>query len=168
MTPQETVERALAVAKSDDCVVIAEETSAANLRWAGNTLTTNGVSRSRQLTVIAIDRRRDGAAAGVVSRAGIQAGQIEDVVRQAEHAAAESASAEDARELIEAGQPSSFGVNKGEPGWDGQPGHTEIGVLRDFAAALGQTLRAAEGPAGSCTGSPSTRWKAPSSAPRPG
>ena len=57
LSPQETVERALAAAKSDDCVVIAEETSAANLRWAGNTLTTNGVSQSRQLTVIAIGRR---------------------------------------------------------------------------------------------------------------
>ena len=55
--PQEAIERALAASRSDDCVVIAEETSSANLRWAGNTLTTNGVSRSRQLTVIAIDRR---------------------------------------------------------------------------------------------------------------
>ena len=59
-SPQETVERALAAAKSDDCVVIAEETSTANLRWAGNTLTTNGVAGSRQLTVIAIDRRGTG------------------------------------------------------------------------------------------------------------
>src|SRR2546430_7626605 len=60
-SPQETVERALAAAKSDDCVVIAEETSTANLRWAGNTLTTNGVAGSRQLTIIAIDRRGEGA-----------------------------------------------------------------------------------------------------------
>jgi len=66
--PQEAIERALAASRSDDCVVIAEETSAANLRWAGNTLTTNGVSRSRQLTVIAIDRRGDGAASGIVSQ----------------------------------------------------------------------------------------------------
>jgi predicted Zn-dependent protease len=125
-------------------VVIAEETSAANLRWAGNTLTTNGVSRSRQLTVIAIDRRGDGAAAGVVSRAGVRPGQIEDVVREAEHTAAESGLAEDAGELIGAGQPGPFGTNDGGPGWDAQPGQTEIGLLRDFAAALGQTLRAAE------------------------
>ena len=125
-------------------MVIAEETSAANLRWAGNTLTTNGVSRSRQLTVIAIDRRGDGAAAGVVSRAGVRPDQIEDVVREAEHAAAEGAPAEDAAELIGAGEPGSFGINDGEPGWDSPPGQTEIGVLRDFAAALGQTLRAAE------------------------
>ena len=144
MTPQETVERALAAARSRDCVVIAEETSGANLRWAGNTLTTNGVSRSRQLTVIAIDRRGDGAAAGVVSRAGVGPGQIEDVVREAEHAAAEGALAEDAGELAGAGQPSSFGINDGEPGWASPAGRTEIGVLRDFAAALGQTLRAAD------------------------
>jgi predicted Zn-dependent protease len=144
-SPQETVERALAAAKSDDCVVIAEETSTANLRWAGNTLTTNGVAGSRQLTVIAIDRRGDAAASGVVSRAGVRPDQIEDVVREAEHAAAEATPAEDAGELIGAGEPGPFGTNDGEPGWDGQPGRTEIGVLRDFAAALGQTLRAAEG-----------------------
>jgi predicted Zn-dependent protease len=144
LSPQETVERALAAAKSDDCVVIAEETSAANLRWAGNTLTTNGVSQSRQLTVIAIDRRGDGAAAGVVSRAGVGPGQIEDVVREAEHAAAESTPAEDAGELVGPAQAGPFGINGGEPGWDLQPGRTEIGVLRDFAAALGQTMRAAE------------------------
>ena len=130
-------------------MVIAEETSTANLRWAGNTLTTNGVAGSRQLTVIAIDRRGAGngpsAATGVVSRAGVRPDQIEDVVREAEHAAAEATPAEDAGELIGAGEPGPFGINDGEPGWDGQPGRTEIGVLRDFAAALGQTLRAAEG-----------------------
>ena len=57
MTPQEIVERALAAARCDDCIVIADETSTANLRWAANSLTTNGVSRSRRLTVIAITRR---------------------------------------------------------------------------------------------------------------
>jgi predicted Zn-dependent protease len=144
LSPAETVERALAAARSDDCVVIAEETSAANLRWAGNTLTTNGVSRSRQLTVIAIDRRGDGAASGVVSRAGVRADQIEDVVREAEHAAAEGAPAEDAAGLIGAEHPGSFGINNEQPGWESPPAQTEIGVLRDFAAALGQTLRAAE------------------------
>ena len=145
LSPQETVERALAAAKSGDCVAIAEETSTANLRWAGNTLTTNGVAGSRQLTVIAIDRRADGAATGVVSRAGVRPDQIEDVVREAEHAAAEATPAEDAGELAGAGEPGPFGINDTEPGWDAQPGRTEIGVLRDFAAALGQTLRAAGG-----------------------
>ncbi len=124
-------------------MVIAEETSTANLRWAGNTLTTNGVSRSRQLTVIAVDRRGDGAAVGVVSRAGVRADQIEDVVREAEHAAAEASLAEDANELAGPGEADSFGAADGETGWDAGPARTEIGVMRDFAAALGQTLRVA-------------------------
>jgi predicted Zn-dependent protease len=147
-SPQETVERALAAARCDDCVVIAEETSAANLRWAGNTLTTNGVSASRQLTVIAINRHGHGpsqASAGVVSRAGVRPDQIEDVVRAAERAAAEGTPAEDADRLAGPEQPGSFGKrNLDEPGWDSPPGRTEIGVLRDFAATLGETLRAAK------------------------
>ncbi|MGH8971124.1 MAG: TldD/PmbA family protein, partial [Actinomycetes bacterium] len=51
--PHELVERALELSRADGCVVIAEESSEANLRWAGNTLTTNGVMRARRLTVIA-------------------------------------------------------------------------------------------------------------------
>ncbi len=145
VSPQEAVERALAAARSDDCVVIAEETSSANLRWAGNTLTTNGVSRSRQLTVIAIDRGAGGAAVGVVSRAGVRPDQVEEVVREAEHAAAQAPPAEDEAQLAGPGNHDSFGIdNTGERGWDAPPGRTDIGVLRDFAAALGQTLRAAD------------------------
>jgi predicted Zn-dependent protease len=166
-SPQETVERALAAARSDDCVVIAEETSSANLRWAGNTLTTNGVSASRQLTVIAINRHGHGpkdASAGVVSRAGVRPDQIEDVVRAAERAAAEGTPAEDAEKLAGPDQPGSFGMrneetggtggrdqagsfglkNRDEPGWESPPERTEIGVLRDFAVTLGETLRAAK------------------------
>ena len=144
MNPQEAVERALAASRSDDCVVIAEETSSANLRWAGNTLTTNGVSSSRQLTVIAIDRRADGACTGIISRAGVGADQVEDVVREAEHAAAEGTPAEDAAQVAGGGEAGPFGQNNDEPGWGSPPGRTEIGVLRDFAAALGETLRQAQ------------------------
>ena len=143
-SPQEAVERALALSRSDDCVVIAEETSSANLRWAGNTLTTNGVSRSRQLTVIAIDRRADGASAGIISRAGVGPDQIEEVVREAEHAAAEATPAEDAAQVTGGDEAAPFGQNNDEPGWDSPPGRTEIGVLRDFAATLGETLRQAQ------------------------
>ena len=42
--PHELVERALAASTADDCVVLVEEASSTNLRWANNTLTTNGVS----------------------------------------------------------------------------------------------------------------------------
>jgi predicted Zn-dependent protease len=144
VNPQEAVERALAVSRSDDCVVIAEESSSANLRWAANTLTTNGVSSSRQLTVIAIDRRAEGAAAGIISRAGVGPDQIEAVVREAEHAATQATPAEDAAQLAGPDEAGSFGRKNDEPGWDSEPGRTEIGVLREFAAALGETLREAQ------------------------
>lgn len=141
LSPQDTVERALSLARpGGDCVVIADESSTANLRWAGNTLTTNGVANGRGLTVIAIDRRADGTAGvGVVSRSGLRPDQVEDVVREAEKAAAQASPAEDAEALVPAGA-----TDVGDE-WSRAPARTEIGVFRDFAADLGQTLRAAEG-----------------------
>jgi predicted Zn-dependent protease len=140
VTPQETVERALALSRTDDCVVIADESSDANLRWAGNTLTTNGVTRSRRLTVIALRGTGDGVASGVVSRAGVGPDRIEEVVRAAERAAADSDPAEDAMPLV-ADSGTAHGT---AAAWDGPPAETEIGVFADFAPALGEAFAAAE------------------------
>jgi predicted Zn-dependent protease len=142
--PQETVERALAAAKpGSDCIAIADEYSTANLRWAGNTLTTNGVAASRSLTVIAIDRRAGGAAGvGVVSRSGVRPDQVEDVVREAEKAAAEATPAEDVNDLVSG---DSDGRSEYERGFNNPAVATEFGVFRTFAEELGETLRAAEG-----------------------
>jgi predicted Zn-dependent protease len=137
--PQEAVERALAVARGET-IVIAEETSTANLRWAGNTLTTNGVSATRRLTVIAIDRRADGARAGVVSRSGVRVDQIEDVGRAAEQAAADGTPAEDAAPISGAEHNRHFHEK-----WDLAPAATDIHVLQRFARSLGETMRAAQG-----------------------
>jgi predicted Zn-dependent protease len=128
--PQETVERALAAARCDDCVVIADETSSANLRWAGNTLTTNGVSRSRQLTVVAIGRDGTATRTGVVSRAGVRDDQIEDVVREAEKEAAEGSP----------GAPAGAQAGPGQAAWDDPVTGTGIGVFRSFSAALGEAF----------------------------
>ena len=141
--PQDTIERALAAARCDDCIVIADEASTANLRWAGNTLTTNGVARSRRLTVIAVDRHAGGAAVGVVSRSGVRDDQVEEVVRAAEKEAAEGSPAEDAESLVGPDTTASFGKKDDGPGWDDPAEATGIGVLRGFAADLGETLRAA-------------------------
>jgi predicted Zn-dependent protease len=141
--PQDTIERALAAARCDDCIVIADETSTANLRWAGNTLTTNGVARSRRLTVIAVDRHAGGAAVGVVSRSGVRDDQVEEVVRAAEKEAAEGSPAEDAEPLVGPDATASSGKKDDGPGWDDPAEATGIGVLRGFAADLGETLRAA-------------------------
>jgi len=140
IAPQDAVERALKLATCDDCVVIAEESSSANLRWARNSLTTNGISASRRLTVIAIVRGGGQARAGAVSRAGVSREQIPDLVAEAEKAAAEGSPADDAQPLA-----APADGTRGGPGsaWDDPPGRTEIGVLRGFAGALGNAFSVA-------------------------
>jgi predicted Zn-dependent protease len=132
-SPQNAVEIALQAARCDDCVVIADEDSTANLRWAGNTLTTNGVSSTRQLTVIAISRTGDQARVGVVSRAGVRDEHIADVVAEASRAAAEGSPAEDAQPLATSAPP----LPASAAGWDDPPARTEIGVFGSFAGELG-------------------------------
>ena len=39
---QQLVEQALTLSEADGCIVIGEERTEANLRWAANSLTTNG------------------------------------------------------------------------------------------------------------------------------
>ncbi|WP_405819147.1 metallopeptidase TldD-related protein [Streptomyces sp. NBC_00838] len=130
--PHEIVERALALSAADGCVVIAEERSTANLRWAGNALTTNGVTRGRTLTVIATVDGKEGTASGVVSRSAVTAEELEPLVRAAEAAARGAGPAEDARPLVEAGAAS-------EDFTDG-PAETTSAVFADFAPALGESF----------------------------
>lgn len=82
--PHEIVERALELSRADGCVVIASERSSANLRWAGNALTTNGVTRGRSLTVIATVDGAQGTASGVVSRSAVTVADLEPLVREAD------------------------------------------------------------------------------------
>ena len=145
---QDDVERALQAAGRGDCVVIAEETSSANLRWADNTLTTNGVQRSRRLTVIAIGAGRQGPAVGVVSRAGVRPDQIPDLVAEAERTAADGSPAPDAQPLIgtppgPAGPGGVAGPQAGSPGWDDPASATGASVLGAFAGTLGEAFAAA-------------------------
>jgi predicted Zn-dependent protease len=143
-SPQTLIEQALAAAKAGgECVVIADESSTANLRWAGNTLTTNGVAATRSLTVIAIDRRRDGTAGvGIVARSGISTDQVEELVREAEKAAEQASPAEDAADLV-SGETTVRSPSSDL--WSSPSAATDFGVFRGFAAQLGETLREAEG-----------------------
>ncbi|MGK5628071.1 metallopeptidase TldD-related protein [Streptomyces sp. URMC 123] len=136
--PHEIVERALDLSRADGCVVIADEESSANLRWAGNALTTNGVTRGRTLTVIATVDGGQGTASGVVSRSAVTADDLEPLVRAAEAAARDAGPAEDAQPLV-SGVPSS-------PHFTDAPAETSSGVFASFAPALGESFaRAAAG-----------------------
>lgn len=139
MGPQEIVERALELSTADGCQVIVSEDSDANLRWAGNTLTTNGVSRSRGVTVIATVGSGEGTAVGVVSRSNPDLDALAEMVRGAEDAARRNDPAEDAGPLVTPDQ-AAFA-----PGWDEAPAETSIGVFSDLAAGLGAAFERARG-----------------------
>ncbi|QBJ89902.1 TldD/PmbA family protein [Streptomyces seoulensis] len=130
--PYEIVEQALALSRADGCVVIADEESSANLRWAGNALTTNGVTRGRTLTVIATVDGQQGTASGVVSRSAVTAAELEPLVRAAEAAARAAGPAEDAQPLV-SGVPDS-------PDFHDAPAETSSAVFADFAPALGEAF----------------------------
>jgi predicted Zn-dependent protease len=126
--PQDLVERALDLSRADACVVIGEEVSDANLRWANNTLTTNGVTRGNQVTVIA----EVGGAVGVESRRGVTAESLEALVRAAEHTARAGTEAEDRMPLV--------GGGAGSGSWDAPPAETSIAVFGEFAPGLGDAF----------------------------
>ncbi|MFE7104704.1 metallopeptidase TldD-related protein [Streptomyces sp. NPDC057575] len=130
--PHEIVERALELSTADGCVVIADEESSANLRWAGNALTTNGVTRGRTLTVIATVDGAQGTASGVVSRSAVTADDLEPLVRAAEAAARGAGPAEDAQPLV-TGVPVS-------PDFTDAPAETGSDVFAEFAPALGEAF----------------------------
>ncbi|ALV49486.1 MULTISPECIES: metallopeptidase TldD-related protein [Streptomyces] len=130
--PHEIVERALELSRSDGCVVIADEHSSANLRWAGNALTTNGVTRGRTLTVIATVDGAQGTASGVVSRSAVTVDELEPLVRAAEAAARGAGPAEDAQPLVTGVDPS--------PEFTEAPAETTSAVFADFAPALGEAF----------------------------
>jgi predicted Zn-dependent protease len=131
VTPQELVEHALATTTSDGCVVILSTTTSANLRWANNTLTTNGVMHHATVTVVATKGSASKAAAGVVTGSAAAFEQITGLVEAADAAAADAGPAEDARPLA---------AGDAHPEWDQPPGTTSITVFDEFAPALGEAF----------------------------
>ncbi len=130
----EVVERALSAA-GDGCVVLVHDASEAEVRFANNTTTTNGVRLDRRVTVVRVVDVDGGVAAGVASRGGDP-----DVVALVDAATADaraSAPAEDARPLVAGGTDGGFG----DPA-----ARTDLGVLSGLLGDLkGAFARAAAG-----------------------
>jgi predicted Zn-dependent protease len=125
---QELVEQALAASTADGQVAYVVDSSEANLRWAGNSLTTNGAMRSRQVVVVSFVDGGAGMAAGTVARSGTP--DIAELVAASEQAARDAGPAEDAVPLVS-------DVPPGAGDWEADPAETSIGVFEEFAPALG-------------------------------
>ncbi len=89
-------EQALAASRSDDCQVIVERSGTANLRWARNSLTTNGLAHDTTLTVIAFHHRADSIAVTSLSGSVSDVDGARALVAAADAAAADAPLAEDA------------------------------------------------------------------------
>src|SRR5215210_7641232 len=124
--PQDVVEKALAASTADGQVAFVVESSEVNLRWAKNSLTTNGSMRSRQVVVVSFVDGGAGMAAGTVARSGSP--DIAELVAASEQAARDAGPAEDAVPLVSDPPPAA---------------ENSISVFEEFAPALGAAFGSA-------------------------
>ena len=132
ISAQDLVEKILARATTDDCIVVVKDKTQANLRWASSTLTTNGVIQERNVTVIAFVAMDGSMASGAVSRTNVNESDIDALLAEATAAAKAAGAAEDFAPLA---KDVAFG--------DWSAAHTPTGpdVFSNFAPELGEMMR---------------------------
>ncbi len=124
ITLQDTIDRVLRLSKADACIGIARRVASVNIRWAHNTVTTNGDADEVQLTVISVAGRRVAS----VTRTYFPAERLEEIVREAEAACERRPEAPDYMPLIE---------GRGEPAdWHAPPADSDIHVFDPFVPQL--------------------------------
>ena len=116
---------------ADDCVAIVRDSTSANLRWANNTLTTNGVMHGVHVSIVSFVKQAGGVSVGSVSGSATTQAEVDELVRAADAAARAAAPAEDAQELI---------ADRTSPDWADEPASTGIEVYDDVAPALGEAF----------------------------
>ena len=135
LPPDSLVEHALECATGPGCVVLLDEARTANLRWAANTLTTNGQTRDRSMTVIAVTGDGPGASAGVLSRSVTGRDDVAALVADAEVVAADAPAEQSAAPLVPGAAADDF---------DAPPEESGIDVFAGLAHDLADVLGAAE------------------------
>jgi predicted Zn-dependent protease len=128
ISAQDLIEKITSAATCDDCIVVVKDKTQANLRWAGSTLTTNGVIQERNVTVIAFVSTDGGMASGGVSRTDVGLADVPTLLAEAIAAAKAAGKAEDFAPLA---------TNLSIGDWSAA--HTPTGpeVFSSFAPALG-------------------------------
>ncbi len=131
MRPQDMVEAGLAAAGDCDMTVIVTESSQVNLRWAANSLTTNGDTTATQVDVVAMH-----PTGGTATTSGhvADSGALGDLVARARAAATANEPPEDRRPLPQGGE---------QPNWDAPQESSSADVLTALATGLGHVFRRA-------------------------
>jgi predicted Zn-dependent protease len=140
ITAQHVVNIVLAEAaksgRADETMVLVTDRIEATLRWAGNSMTTNGVSVSRSVAVVSIVRKGDSAYIGTMVSAEVDPSVIPGLV---------AASQEAARSAPEAGDAAPLLADTGVPvDWDAPVPGTGAEVFADVASSLSRGFAGAD------------------------
>lgn len=110
---QDVVDLALKAAREsgrcDETIVIVTDCTDASLRWAGNSMTTNGVATSRTIAVISIVRQGDTARVGAQTSSVVDPAALTELVAASEYAAHTAPEAGDSAPLLTgSGEPADW------------------------------------------------------------
>lgn len=140
IAPQQVVDQVLAEAarrgRADETTVIVTDRADAALRWAGNSMTTNGESRARSTTVISVVRRGEQAHVGSVSSTEVDPAALAALVAASQDAAASAPAASDSAPALPAGDVPAD--------WDTPAPSTGADVFADVATSLVRGFRGAD------------------------
>jgi len=123
----------LRLSTADACIVIGQADAAANIRWANNTVTTNGVVERATLSIVSIIGRRVAS----VTRTHFPPQHIEAMVRESEAACRARPEAPDYVPLVTGGAS--------PPDWGARPAAADIRVLDAFVPGLATLFERARG-----------------------
>lgn len=129
---QQAVELALQAAerlgRCDETIVIVTDRAEASLRWAGNSMTTNGVSTTRSTAVIAVVYRGSTAHVGAVRSSDVDPAALAALVESAQDSALGAPAARDSAALLtDSGVPDN---------WNEPVPQTGAEVFADVATSL--------------------------------
>jgi predicted Zn-dependent protease len=130
------LEAATRLGQADETMVLVRDGSEASLRWANNTMTTNGVAVSRRTTVISIVRDGDSAHVASLTSSEADPSGIGDLVAASQVAARSAPEARDSAPPLPAtGAPED---------WDAPVPGTGAEVFAGVAGSLGRGFHGAE------------------------
>ncbi len=130
---QQVVDLVLEAAGGVETIVLVNDHAEASLRWAGNSMTTNGVSFSRSTTVISIVRQGDSAHVGSLETTEVDPALLPELVAASQAAARSAPAARD-----------NFALPAGTTGpddWDGPTPGTGAEVFGSLATELARGFR---------------------------
>jgi predicted Zn-dependent protease len=130
------LDEAVKLGRADETMVLVTDRVEATLRWAGNSMTSNGVSINRSITVISIVRQGTSAFVGTVVSAEADPRVIPELV---------AASQDAARSAPEAGDAAPLLADTGVPAdWDAPVPGTGAEVFAEVAGSLSRGFRGSD------------------------